>query len=372
MQIQFNSGTRPTRLSKAFRGSLASRGAEIPYSKVREGVALMFGYRSWNDLLANGCHGPATPQDQDIPPAEALTRRDTFVARLSSALGIPQDLAGNVVDDIGPTSRKAPPFDPVQAILRMARNMTASAVSVTPFKACGMSGFKLVEHPRTGRGHPALDLFPDMAPMKSALERFALVVSEDGSGVGFAFGDPRSPDAMAIRDIDPESGNDLLGDKLQEAGLLRVRNGDATGEPDPLVRKTLARLNHPALSALRTCPRISPQAYAIAATLKPDGAFLELVSDLPMLGAEIASLAHSRTCGLDKKDTLREALILSERPMEAYLDIVERFARGKWPNRPHSRVAAEKAVRAIGRIEVLADLGLLPWHSAFLSFCPGG
>jgi hypothetical protein len=372
MKIQFSSGTRPTRLAKAVRGALAGRGADIPYSRVREGVAHMFGYRSWNDLLANACNGPSTPPDQDVPPVEAAARRGTFTARLSAALGIDPALAAAVVDEVGPTSRKASPFDPAQAILRMARNLTASAVSIAPFEQGGMHGFRLVQRPRQGRGHPALDMLPHMAPTKRALERFALVVSADGAKVGFALGDPKGPEPTSVRDIDPESGNDMLGDMLQEAGLLRARGGDETGEPDALVLGTLARLSPSALSALRACPRISPLAYAIAAGLKPACPFLGLVSELPMLGAEIASLAHSRSCGLDKGDGLREAMIHSDRPMEAYLDVVERFARGKWPARPFSRPGAERAVRAVGRIEVLADLGLLPWHTAFLAFCPAG
>lgn len=330
MRISFVSDERPRRIAKALKNRLAALGHDLPFAKVREATAGMFGYRSWNDLLGQCGRSQPSPGDQDVSAEEAAERRRRYVERLASGLNLPIDVAAAAVDEVGPTSRRRAAFDLDAAIQRMARNLSARGPIEVRIQPSGASTTKPSEGFRLGN-----DLIDQ------------LLVCDDGS---------------------LSNGKVMIGRMLQGAGLLE--GGAAEVEPDPMVERTLKRLDRKALRLLRAVPHFSSDAYEIARGLTDGSPFVRLVDELPMLAAEIEHLAHARRNALRETDDLREDMILSGEPMQRYLDVVGRFAVRKWPGIPFDRKDAERTVRAVGGIAVLEDLGLQPWHVAFLALVP--
>ena len=363
MQIRFSSGERPTRVSKSIRKRLADAGHDLPYSRVREGVASMYGYRSWNDLLGNVGKGPRTPDDVDLAPSEARERHDAFAVRLSAALGIPATVAEDVIAAVGPTSgRVRTTFDVVAAVERMSRHLTASAERIEPFRLGDLVGFVATEHPvAVGRARYAFE---------DGVRGFSILVSDDGKRVVYERLSGRHPvptgRSRALQD-------DQFGRHLQSAGLLAANSDPGKGEPHPLVHDTLSRLAPRALRLLRSAPCFSPEAFGMAASLDDGAPFAKLVDDFPLLASEFENVAHSLHDGALTDDANREkrkAILTSGDPLGLYVERARSFADRAWPHLPFDGGGAKRAVTDTCKIEVLRDLGVQPWHIAFLSFAP--
>jgi len=362
MRIQFVSDERAKRISKSIKNALADLGHDLPYSRVREATAAMFGYRNWNDLLAQAGKSVPSPYDHEVSVEEAALRRSAYVERLASVLGISPEVAAATVDGVGPTSRKgrlaAPVWTWAAALDRMARHLSRHMVFVEPAGVGQCEGFLI----QLGR-----DAFRGQF-VQAVRDQFVLAVAADGSEVVFG----RDHDSI-LRTDGRGLHNEVFGSMLQKAGLLA---GESAVEvtPHPLVLATLSRLDGDALSLLRTVPAFTPCAYEIAYDIPEDAAFRNLVRELPMLGSEIQSVARTReadTRGSRNRSNAREIMIGSDDPLDRYLTIVMDAPSRVWPGLvPPDRASAERALRAVGRFEVAEGSGLLPLDVALLSHAP--
>lgn len=331
MRIQFVSDERPTRVAKSLKKRLAELGHDLPFSTVREATASMYGYRNWNDLRAQLGSTTSSPYDQDAGPGVADLRAATFAERLSASLSIPMDIATSAIAEVGPTSRRQPPatiYDFDADTARIA-GFFAEDWTVSPHPQ-GRAGF-LASSSRTFRG---------------------IKLEKDGS-------------------IHVEDGGKVVEEGLSLSNVLIRSRAKPGQEPQPAVLDFLRRLDPKALRLLRSVRRVDLETYEIARSVPEDSAWARLVDRLPLLGSEMATLGHDRTSGFEKEpDSLRERMIVSQDPMEDYLSIVENYALKEWPAAGFDRESARRVVERIGTMVTCHDLGLLPWHTAFLSYAP--
>lgn len=331
MRIHFVSDERPTRIAKSLRKRLAELGHHLPFSTVREATAVMYGYRNWNDLRGQVGSTPASPYDQDAEPGVAGLRASTFAERLSSALSLPKDVTSSAIAAVGPTSRRQP--------TAIAYDFDADTLAIARHFA---EDWKVSHLPNAGAGFSA----------SSSRTFRGIKLDEAGS-------------------ILLDDGGKVVEHGLNLSNVLTRSRRTGDVEPHPLVLDFLRRLDPKALRLLRSVRSVDLETYEIARSLPEDSAWARLVDRLPLLGAEIATLAHTRTTGVRKQpDDLRERMIVSDDPMEDYLSIVERYARKEWPSTNFDRESARRTVERIGGMVSCHDLGLLPWHTAFLSFAP--
>lgn len=350
LRIHFHSPEFPESVVKSLRRRLKHMGHAVPLGRMREATALMYGYGKWNELL--GRVGQSTPflSDQEVGPTVAAERSAVFAERLAQALDLPVHVAAEVVAATGPTSRRSMgvvPFDWDGAVLRMAGAISASARSIEATSIGKFDGF------RVAVAGPHSD--------------WAILVDEAGAAI---YCKAHGERPLSLRDRMSFGG--LFGRRLQDAGLSTA--GEVR-DPDPVVLRTLRRLDGRALGLLRTVPSFGEEVYRVARLVPEGSAFEDLVARLPMLGAEISHLAHDlhsddNQSRSKKQAAPREAMIASADPMRNYLDIVGDFARKAWPHHKFDLQRARETVEAIGSVVVLEDLGLLPWHVAFLSFAP--
>lgn len=331
MRIHFVSDERPSRVAKSLKKHLAELGHDLPFSTVREATASMYGYRNWNDLRGQVGKAPASVPDQESSSDMVALRRSSFVDRLSAVLAIPRSAAEAAVDAVGPTSRRQPAsetYDFEQDILSAAKLFTAK--------------WSISDHPSGKVGFSA----------SRTLESRRIKLPQSGS---------ISIDADGMVE---ESGLDL--DDVMVRSTRQVES-----EPDARVLEFLRRLDPQALRLLRSVRRIDRASYEIAKSIPRTSAWAQLVEKLPLLSSEIATLAHDRHSGFDvDPDSLRERMIRSDDPMTGYMSIIERYASKSWPGLRIDRDSARNVVETLGTCVIHHDLGLLPWHTAFLSFAP--
>ena len=353
LRIHFHSSEFPESVAKSIRRRLGRMGHDVPLGRMREATAAMYGYGKWNELLGRiGQYAPFL-SDQEVGHEVAAERAAMFAERLSRALDLPMDVAAEVVAASGPTSRRSmgiASFDWDEAVLRMAGAISATARSIETQAVGHFEGF------RVGSADPRRD--------------WAILVDPAGNAIFSAARGSRSTTSKLQQA--PEDG--MFGRHLQEAGLLKA---GAAGVPDPIVLRTLRRLDGRALGLLRAVPAFGTEVYAIARLVPEESPFEGLVDRLPMLGAEISHLAHAMTCadstGREREEAARrQAMVLSSDPLAGYLDLVADFVDQAWPNLGFDRQRGRQVVEAIGNVVVLEDMGLLPWHVAFLSFAPAG
>ena len=150
-----------------------------------------------------------------------------FAERLAQALDLPAPLAAEVLAAAGPTSRRSQgvvPFDWDEAVLRMAGSITTTARSTEAYGTGKFEGFR----------------FNAAGPHQD----WAIPVDAPGTAIySMARGGRAEPH------LDQRPGEGMFGRRLQAAGLLA---GGAGGDPDPVVLRTLRRLDGRALGLLRT------------------------------------------------------------------------------------------------------------------------
>ena len=379
MRIALHSSERPKRISKAVRNHLLALGRDIPFAAVREAVASMYGYRSWNDLLGQAGRGATSPYDHEAHDGVASERRTVFARRLSERLGLPFDVAQATVDAVGPTSRrpvKAAAWNWPDALERMAANLSRCPVEAVTLVVEGdASGYRC----RVAVDPDAVVEVEDreILARKYRLEQpaYELLVRDDG-GVIYrtSTGDGRWMGSTVFNGGDPIV-LEGFGRRLQEAGLHGGETPD--NAPHELVRRTLARLDGHALSLLRAVPMFSPDAYDVARGVAAGSPLGRAIARLPMLGVELLNTVykHTRFLPADRTSPVlaraaRSALFNDPDLVERYLDLVALVARGFHPGIPFDRDAARGTVEAVAAIPVLHGTGLDPSHVAFLSLAP--
>lgn len=341
-RIQFLSAERPSRISKALARALADAGHHIPYMTVREAVAEMYGYRNWNDLLAQVGKQAPSPYDQDLDSLEAEARRSIFVARLADLLSLPREVAALVVDQVGPTSRAKrslpKPRESWDIIARrISAGLAARASEIRPMNSSDATG-----------------VFVALKP-EIRMHDFILSVTNQGE-VEFWTG----------HDLQIDNRSSDFGRILHMAGLAASSDEQAhLPSPAPLLN-TVSRLDPDALHLLRATPTFSVAAYRLAKASPLNGPIRETVSSYPLLGNVFESRARREDIGQIAEDEPTS----DANPVEAYLNQVATWVSGQWPHLEFNRANADHALRSVGALELLPKRGLSVSDIALLAFAP--
>ncbi|BCB21959.1 hypothetical protein [Bosea sp. ANAM02] len=254
----------------------------------------------------------------------------------------------------------AKPADPkadawAKTVERMALGFEAMATHIRPVSDGELDGFEFwisssqIEGRRRLTSGPAEQL------------GFRLLTAEGGSlkMVRLPWTAPGSSDAVK------RDQSSFLGTALRMAGLLEDKFPKRTLERE-YIRTTLSRLDGDALSLLKAVRSYDTPAYNIARSLPADAPFRAAVEKSPMLGAILTHRAHAEMNG----GAYLNDPTLSDDPIGAFAQQAADFAGHKWPGLEFDTRRARAVIEAIGNVVVLYDLGLLPWHVAFLTYAP--
>jgi hypothetical protein len=343
MRIAFSSDTRPTRISKSIKNRLEAQGLPFPYSKVREAVAAMFGYRGWNDLLSQIGKGVPSPYDDQVNAAACAERAAVFSSRLSIALDLPKGDAAEVLAAVGPMSRtgEAKPADGISAghIRSMASLISQRYPRISPVSSGRFSGFRIEGMIVRGR-----------------MLNVDLTTSEDGDLFYGPAGDQPHQGQQTRKDH--------VGNFLHDNGLARpLANGES--DVSPLVLSTLSRLDLEVLGMLRGAPSFSCDTYRIARTIPRGSAFRTQCLEYPMLAGEIERAARAGRAHGSRPD---RTVIDADDPVDVFVELALDAGGTEWPllDMPSHDHVTEVA-RTILRMLLVHDAGIAPLHVAFLS-----
>lgn len=356
--FRFSSSERPTRIAKALTRAFEASGHPFPHSKIREATAVMFGYRNWNDLLGQVGKHSLTALDQDVSSAEADARRVRYIASLKTSLGAPAAAIAAVVDQVGPSSSAKKPGDLKggawqETIERLARGFEAMSFNLSPVSEKELQGFEFWVKRARGERLRGLAL-PDQYG-------YRLLTGEDGS-LKFVSLPLHAPGSEDDAEFD---GGEFLGRMLQKAGLLSSEVPPSSVNV-PYIRETLSRLDGKAVQLLQAVRSFDTRAYDLARSLPNTSAFRAAVEEAPMLGAVLTHRAHAEANHYDYPNEPTT----SSNPLQAFAAQAEAFAAKRWQGLEFDPLRAQAVIGAVGRVVVLHDLGLLPWHIAFLSYAP--
>jgi hypothetical protein len=346
MIIRFPSAERPERLAKAFRRALVAEGHDISYCRVREATAQAFGYRSWNDLLAQVGQGPAFTPDEDLDPTVRTLRQREIGSGLARALGLPPETGHALVQAVAPTRRRQrhTPFDLDAALRRVAARITRDALRITPIRHGDDSGF-CVDYDLERIGFT--QRFHRIVP-----HSLMLLVGPDGRVTTGAAHHAHTP-RPAI-DIPPHDTR--LAWLLNDADLT---NPDPTPQAgDPLVLETLMRLDKGAITRLRRAPRFTHRAYDVLRTLPEAHPINGFLDAYPLIAVDVADTLDGT--GLDPIPGVHAGpLVGSSDPHGWYLDWQVHAANEAPRGWALSREALAQAFEAIA---VHDDPACPPFH----------
>lgn len=103
MHFYFPTDGRPRGIAKKLKRCAEEKGIGIRLTAAQNAMARVYGYRDWLDLLSTIGAEPPSPWDCNVEHDEVVRRRKFQISQLSTALGVEELLAAEIIDVLRPT-----------------------------------------------------------------------------------------------------------------------------------------------------------------------------------------------------------------------------------------------------------------------------
>lgn len=330
MRYHVTSAARPKAIARALKAALTHQGHALSYSACLERVAAMYGYRNWRELESE--IGAAASDPDEAASEEVVAARRAQHLRALDDLGLAEDLAGLLIDFIGPTRRRrAMPGGETNITLEMPiprrrgdiligeRLIAAAAwvsgsgrrvrLDVDPTDPGIAILSWAVENPRW-RDPDEFDFTLDLDADPPEPRDLGYFIAFRGPVLRIGrFPGDLPPRALTYADLpEQEVGGTAMSDALHALGYGKTVARDAIdrARATPLAR-FLGRLDHDALWMLRACRHFSLEDYGAVAALPDTPAGLRsLLRTTPVLTSLITHCSGRAPWPIGLAHELRE------------------------------------------------------------------